>query len=206
MIKDFNELKQKMSGHVPVYPEVQMPQTSAVLIPLLDRPDGISILFERRASTLRHQPGEICLPGGRMEPGESAVETAIRETCEELLIEPDQIETAGEMNGIMGPAGAPIWPVIGQLSDYRGSYSVNEVAEVFTVPVKWFMEHEAAVYKADMVTVPGDDFPYDLIPGGRDYSFRKKATEFYFYQTRSGVIWGLTAHVIHSFVQICLSS
>ena len=57
----------------------------AVLCPLLERPDGLHLLFEVRAQGLR-QGGEVCFPGGRMEPGESVSACALRETEEERSI------------------------------------------------------------------------------------------------------------------------
>ncbi|HAB62465.1 MAG TPA: CoA pyrophosphatase, partial [Lachnospiraceae bacterium] len=67
----------------------------AVLVPLIDI-DGITyLLFEKRSSTLRYQPGEICFPGGKHEAGESLQECAVRETVEELLVNQKQIEVIG---------------------------------------------------------------------------------------------------------------
>ena len=53
---------------------------AAVLLPLVRTPEGISVLFEERAHTLRSQPGEVCFPGGKREAGETAIQCALRET------------------------------------------------------------------------------------------------------------------------------
>ena len=62
----------------------------AILIPWVATGEGDALLLEVRSQLVR-QPGEVCFPGGRAEPGESAVEAAVRETCEELGISPDTI-------------------------------------------------------------------------------------------------------------------
>ncbi len=69
----------------------------AVLVPIVDTPDGRSLLFEKRAGSLRRQPGEVCFPGGKLEPEEPPQVCAIRETMEELCIVKEQI-------AILGPA------------------------------------------------------------------------------------------------------
>ena len=73
----------------------------AVLIPLIEREDGnVDVLFETRAQELDAQPGEICFPGGAMEGGESPLETALRETCEEIGVAADDIEIIGQMDSL----------------------------------------------------------------------------------------------------------
>ena len=80
--------------------------SSAVLIPVIMKADGYHILYEVRAAKLRTQPGEICFPGGRIEPGEDPGEAAVREAMEELLIRRDQIEIGNvELPGFVAGAG-----------------------------------------------------------------------------------------------------
>lgn len=57
-----------------------------MLVPLVERPEGLCLLYEVRADTLGRQPGEVCFPGGRIEGVESPEECALRETEEELSI------------------------------------------------------------------------------------------------------------------------
>ena len=193
-------IRESFHGRTPRYPEYSMKQTSAVLIPLLELDGKLQILFEKRASSLHSQPGEVCLPGGRFEPGESAVQAAVRETMEELLIGRNQIEILGEMDGIMGPAGAPVWPIVAVLHDYRNTWSEDEVDRTFLIPLEWFQKNRPEVYEAHVVTKPGEDFPYDLIPGGRSYPWHEKRHLVYFYRTGVETIWGLTGHIIASFI------
>ncbi|NLN49979.1 MAG: NUDIX domain-containing protein, partial [Clostridiales bacterium] len=62
--------------------------TSSILIPLVKNGNDISILFEVRSNSLKKQPNEICFPGGRIENDESELSAAIRETSEELCLDP----------------------------------------------------------------------------------------------------------------------
>jgi hypothetical protein len=70
------------------------------------------------------------------------------------------------------------------------------VAEVFSVPLDWFAETKPQAYTTWMETKPEEDFPYELIPGGRNYPWRRKKNLVYFYRTTSYVIWGMTARII----------
>lgn len=194
------KIRERFFGRTPGYPEYPMRQTSAVLIPLLEENGETRILFEKRASSLHAQPGEICFPGGRFEKGENAVQAAVRETKEELLIGSRQIEILGEMDGVMGPAGAPVWPVVGALRDYQNTWSGDEVDHTFTIPLDWFREHKPETYVARVVTQPSEDFPFELIPDGKNYPWHPKKHLVYFYRTEKGVIWGLTGHILASFI------
>ena len=96
--------------------------SSAVLAPIVLTEGEACILFEKRSEDLKHQPGEICFPGGRIESGESARAAAIRETCEELVITPEQIEILTPLDVQSGPSGAPLWPFAALIHDYDGGY------------------------------------------------------------------------------------
>ena len=177
---------------------------SAVLIPLV-REKNNSILFEVRSKTLKHQPGEICLPGGRVktkdgEPVETWQEAAIREAAEELLLKPSQIKTKEPLPPQLGPDGSFVYPVPGELSDYVGTFSKDEVERLLYVPLDFFLETEPECYAVDLVTVPREGFPYERIPGGRDYPWRKKEVWMRFYDYEGTTIWGLTAAVMECYV------
>ena len=73
----------------------------AILVPLAQWEGKLCLLFETRAETLvGHQPGEVCFPGGRRERGERPVETALRETWEEIGIPPEEIEILAPLDVI----------------------------------------------------------------------------------------------------------
>lgn len=186
-------------NHVPGIPKRR--GTSAVVIPLIKKAGEYHILYEQRALNLAHQPGEICFPGGRVEIGESPREAAVRETAEELLIDTDQIELLASLDAQMGPGGAPVWPFAAVLHDYQDTFSSDEVGRVFTIPLAWYRKHRPQRYLTELVTTPQEDFPYELIPGGRNYPFRRKKHEMVFYQTPEAVIWGVTAKITDEFLK-----
>ena len=84
------EFRARWTGHAPKVQDVT--GEYAVLVPLVERPEGLCLLYEVRADTLGRQPGEVCFPGGRLEPGEDAVSCALRETWEELGIPRPAVE------------------------------------------------------------------------------------------------------------------
>lgn len=170
----------------------------AVLVPLIWKRGEYHVLFEVRAGKLRHQPGEVCVPGGAMEAGETARQAAVRETAEELCISRRQVEVIAPLDVLVAPAGLNVYPYLGILKNYRGSFSPEEVARVFTVPLRWFAEHEPECYRTDVITVPGEDFPYEAIPGGRDYHWRRGEYDVMFYRAGDEIIWGMTAKILHS--------
>ena len=172
----------------------------AVLLPLLDTEQGEQILFEVRAKALKVQPGEICFPGGSIEKGETPGAAAVRETCEELLVHPDNIHIVQELPFLTGPGGAPVQAYVGHLTDYHGTFSRDEVDHILKVPLSWLKGNPPREAEAELITVPGDDFPFELIPGGRNYPFRKGRKRFYFYPRKEGVIWGLTAEILYTYV------
>lgn len=176
-------------------------KNSAVLIPLVEREGTIFILFEIRNASIA-QGGEICFPGGRVEKGEKPEETAVRETAEELALAAGQVKMMAPLFEKIAPDGGCVSVYLGRLEDYRDTWSEAEVERTFLLPLDWLLKFTPKIHDDEMVTVTGEDFPYELIPGGRDYPFRKTPRRFYFYKTRDGVIWGLTAELLYYFLEL----
>ena len=116
----------------------------SVMVPLIRKEDGIHVLFEQRASRLKRQPGEICFPGGGRDPGETPLENAVRETMEELLVERGQIHVIAEMDYMLTVYQNKISVFMCELSDYEMQFSEAEVARVFTVPLRFFLNTRTA--------------------------------------------------------------
>lgn len=178
-------------------------RSNAVLIPLVEERGELSILFEVRQTGIR-QGGEICFPGGMIEKGENIQEAAARETSEELLLPAENIEVIAPMHSMSGPGGARISSCLGILHDYQGTFSKEEVDHVFTVPLRWFAAHPPRISSGEMAVRTAEDFPYELLPGGRNYPWRSIPRRFYFYESEGGVIWGITAELLYHALKVLL--
>jgi len=174
----------------------------AVLVVLVETAAGPAFIFEKRAETLNRQPGEICFPGGRLEVGETPLEAAIRETMEELLVDRQQIEILGPGDVFISPFNMMIYPYIAMLRDYRYGFSHEEVGDVFMVPVRFFQEHVPKKYLNHLSHEQPNDFPYECIPGGKNYPWVKGTYETNFYTYQGDVIWGMTACIVESAVEL----
>ena len=174
----------------------------AVMVPLLMMEGELCVLFEIRSDKLKRQPGEICFPGGARDKGESEVENAVRETAEELCIDREQIKVIAQMDTLCTIYNNKVSVFMCELQGYDMSFSAGEVAEVFCVPLSFFLENEPTIYENSISEVTPDDFPYDDIPGGRNYYWRKGTRNIYFYYYKDHVIWGLTAYIMQSVVKI----
>ncbi|MBQ9066673.1 MAG: CoA pyrophosphatase [Clostridia bacterium] len=175
---------------------------SAVLVPLLKAPDGWSVLFEVRSADIV-QGGEICFPGGAIEPGEAPEEAARRETCEELKLREEQIEVLAPLHRIAGPGGSDLTSFAALLHGYAGTWSPDEVDHIFTLPLTWLRDHPPQTATANMVFENPDDFPYDKIPGGRDYPWQPVPRTYYFYDTpHDECIWGITGELLFHFLEL----
>lgn len=115
---------------------------AAVVLPLIDRPAGLSILMTRRSASLRDHPGQISLPGGRVDAHDAdALATALRELWEELRIPARFVEVAGYLPPQAVVTGFVITPVVGFLPDGIDIQpDPVEVAEVFEVPLDFIMD------------------------------------------------------------------
>ena len=197
-----DRLRTLWSGRKPKQIGWEEVRHSSVLVPLIRRDGELHVLFEVRSSSLHSQPGEVCFPGGALEPGETKKEAAVRETMEELLTAREQIELLAPLDVLVTPGNVTVWPFLGFLKDYQGTYSEDEVDHVFTVPLSWLLENEPERYHTATLTVPEENFPFDLIPGGRNYPWRKGHYDVLFYRHEHAVIWGMTAKILYSFVKL----
>ena len=198
---DLNHIRTALAGHscAPVrdYPPVR----AAVLLPLVADRGELSLLFEERNASIP-QGGEICFPGGHVEAGERPDEAALRETAEELLLDRERIELVSPLHLLSGERGREIYSFLGVLHGYEDTWEKDEVSRAFLLPLRWFREHPPEIHECKTVVAAGEDFPYDLIPGGRDYPFAAGRQRMYFYRSPEGVIWGLTAKLLWHFLRL----
>jgi hypothetical protein len=88
-----------------------------------------------------------------------------------------------------------------RIFNYTGSFSREEVAEVFLAPISFFETTPAKVYTVDWKPVFPEDFPFDKIYGGRNYGWRPRKSRIRFYEYEGRVIWGMTARIIENYVR-----
>jgi 8-oxo-dGTP pyrophosphatase MutT (NUDIX family) len=175
---------------------------SGVMILLSEEGKKINIIFEVRSLKLKSQPGDICLPGGKVEDGESPKEAAIRETMEELNLERDKIQFIGSMDYVVTPYNFIMYPFVSKINESQIVPNRAEVDHVFKVPIDFFLENSPKLYELPIISDPNKDFPYDLIANGKNYKFRTGKVPEYFYQYENYVIWGFTALIIKRFTDI----
>lgn len=177
----------------------------SVLLPLVKVGNSTHILFEKRALHLKRQPGEICLPGGRVEKDEIPRQTSIRETSEELNIEESRIELLGDLDYIVTPFNLIIYPHVGRLKDIDVQslrFNPDEVDQVFTVPLDFFLNNKPILDYVDVNVSVGSEFPHHLVEQGRDYKWKSGKYPVYFYKYDKWIIWGFTARIVHNFIEI----
>ncbi len=158
--------------------------SAAVLVPIVQEYQGLSLLLTRRTDTVETHKGQIAFPGGMVdETDRDRVHTAVREAEEELGIPPEAVEMLGVLDDLTTPTGFCITPVVGLLShlpDLR--LSPGEVAEAFTVPLAFFADPGHA--EMEHRTVRGE------------------VREIWTYRYGPYVIWGATGTIIHRFMDI----
>ncbi|MBC8591217.1 NUDIX hydrolase [Wansuia hejianensis] len=200
---DIDIISKKLKDRVPQ--SIEPMAKFAVLLPLIKIGDQWELIFEFRAKTLKSQPGEVSFPGGKVEEGESFKETAIRETMEELHIKEENIHILGELDYLISYANLEIHCFLGTISGVnvdKISPNPSEVDHIFTVPLDYFLEVEPKAYYLSLETMYNEEFPYNLIPNGKDYNFRKPKRKIYFYECKDHIIWGYTATMIRHLVEI----
>ena len=172
---------------------------SAVLVPIIEINGTLNFLITQRAFNMKHQPGDFCFPGGHSEGTETPVETALRETLEELGIPKKNITVLGPCDFIVSSFGAHIKPFLGIINNFNiKNMKINkdEVEKVFFIPIDFFLQTEPMVKTIAFEPVFPHDFPFDLIIGGKNYKWGEVANKQTFYDYEGNIIWGLTAKII----------
>ncbi|WP_420402264.1 CoA pyrophosphatase [Nisaea sp.] len=159
---------------------------AAVLIPVVEREGGLTLLFTRRSDDLPVHPGQISFPGGRAETHDDGpADTALRETEEEIGVHRRHIEVVGQLDLYRTRTGFEITPVVGLLTppfDMRPE--PGEVQEIFEVPLPFFLDrsnHER-----------------------HSREWNNQMRSFYAMPYGDYYIWGATAGMLVNFVDVLL--
>jgi len=159
-------------------------QDAAVLVPIINRPEGPTVLMTVRSSDMPSHAGQISFPGGKAHPEDrDRIETALREASEEVNIPPDAVKVVGTLGVHEGGLGFSVTPVVGVV-DPSAPFSAcpREVAEIFETPLSWL---------ADLSNHRLEDREHDGV------KYRMFAAPFGQYH-----IWGLTAGILRSLAEI----
>ena len=118
------------------------PTASAVLVPIVDHPTGLTVLMTQRSSQLRTHAGEISFPGGRVEPVDrSPIDTALRETEEEIGLMREHVTFAGYLKPHLVLSGFWITPVVGFVQPgFALKLDAREVENTFEVPLSHILD------------------------------------------------------------------
>jgi 8-oxo-dGTP pyrophosphatase MutT (NUDIX family) len=139
---------------------------AAVLIPLLLRPEGLSVLLTQRTDHLHDHAGQISFPGGRMDAADmSPHDTALRESEEEIGLDRSRVEIVGDLPQYLTVSGYSVTPVVGLVKP-QAEYVLDtfEVADVFEVPLHFLMDptnHQVRVWESDQGSRRFYSMPYE---------------------------------------------
>ncbi len=209
---------QRLVRHLPAFPGIYGKKdffNSAVLISLVMRDGEYHFLFEKRANHIR-QGGEVCFPGGEFDSirDEDFQDTAIRETMEELGIAQDKICIMGTLDTIIASVGVTVDSFVGVLDiDSPDQLRINpdEVESVFTLPVSFFEQAPPEKYQIrteiqpyfmdknnqKVVLLPSQELG---LPERYHKPWGRSLSNILVYRTDYGMIWGITAALVHEIV------
>src|SRR5271168_1312179 len=138
---------------------------AAVLVPLVERAEGMTVLLTQRATTLKDHAGQISFPGGRIEPEDAdAWHAALREAYEEIGLRPELVEFAGYLPDHVVISGFRVTPVVGFVRpEYQLRIATAEVHDVFEVPLDYILDaanHKTRQRQIGELTIDIHDIPY----------------------------------------------
>ena len=158
---------------------------SAVLVPLVNGPGGVEVVFTRRSWNLRSHIGEVCFPGGRKDVTDaSLLETALRETEEEIGLGRDHIEVVGQLDRLATVSSPSlIVPYVGTIDTLPDlTPSPHEVDGIIHISLKELMD--PAIYREEIWTRDGFEMPIT------------------FFELEGDTLWGATARMVRNLLEL----
>jgi 8-oxo-dGTP pyrophosphatase MutT (NUDIX family) len=152
---------------------------AGVLVLLFDGADGASVVLTVRSTDLPAHPGQVSFPGGRVEPGETIVETALRESHEEIGLRREEVEVLGRLSPLHIPvSGFALHPIVGiQRGRPALTPETGEVAKILEVPLAYLRDPSCLGVRSRTRDGFQDEVPYFELAGGEQ-------------------VWGATAMVL----------
>jgi 8-oxo-dGTP pyrophosphatase MutT (NUDIX family) len=174
---DFTRIARDPHDYDPVY--VLTLREAGVLAPVMDRESGLTVLLTQRTAHLSNHAGQISFPGGRREISDpDLAATALRESREEIGLEPARVQVLGKLSTVVIRSGFRVTPFVGLIDPkgFRPQADPREVAEVFEAPLSFFLD------------------PKNFHEEERDYGTGLRRFHVAMYEGR--YIWGATAAML----------
>jgi 8-oxo-dGTP pyrophosphatase MutT (NUDIX family) len=178
------EIHQRLLSHKPTAISEQTAARAAVLIPIVQKDDGLYILFTKRTDSVEHHKGQISFPGGVCDVcDDSMTATALREADEEIGLSPSAVRVLGQLDDIHIPSGFVVTPIVGYIEILPVlKTSADEVAELLFIPLSDFFERTKR--KTEIRELKG------------------QLRQIYIYDVWKEPVWGATAHMIKQFTDL----
>lgn len=174
---DFTRITRDPHDYDPAY--VSTLREAGVLAPVMDRASGLTVLLTQRTAHLSNHAGQISFPGGRREITDpDLAATALRESQEEIGLEPARVHVLGKLSTVVIRSGFRVTPFVGLIDPlgFRPLADPREVAEVFEAPLSFFLD------------------PKNFHEEERDYGTGLRRFHVAMYEGR--YIWGATAAML----------
>ncbi len=167
-----------------IYEPAEQLTAAAVLVPIVARPEGATVLLTKRTAHLHDHAGQISFPGGRVDPGDDGPEsTALRETEEEIGLARSHINLIGQLDTYVTRTGFEISPMVGLVTPpFDLTLDDFEVAEAFEVPLGFILDPASQQRQSRM--------------------FRGVQRHFYVFPYDDYYIWGATAGMLVNLTEV----
>jgi len=152
---------------------------AAVLAPIVPRPEGLTVLLTLRSTALRSHSGQVAFPGGKIDAGETAEQTALREAREEIGLAAELVEPLGWLDPYLTGTGYRVAPLVALIDPaFAPTPNPAEVADAFETPFAFLMD--VANHRLE------------------ERQWHGRTRKFYAMPYRERYIWGVTAGILRN--------